>query len=319
MATLCYFCNKQLTENFQQLVNLKSKHSGRPITDYIKKFLGPDFVSHRMIHDESNCICFECLSRIYSYDWMSTKIKDLERELRSLILFTESQFDQIKTETIVLNGNDVLMEDADSKNDVKPSIPMPRSIVVQPSLSVSNNDKSAEPAQSSDAVKKSKPIIVRVVKRVPFLKKPVTAVQPNKAVSKVVPQFESSLHAQIMESSKKFQKIQARKRAKASRKKKIQPKTDEVVIDVIPIKCEFCETVFEHITLLQVIVHFKFNLLNIFGWRKLLGPNSLGQSLNMNKIDIQIAHQYQLYLIIFFSKICFFSFQFPGSFETIPS
>lgn len=92
----------------QNLVETKSKHTKTPIATFIGQLLG-DFVSQRDFNDESNCICSDCLSRIYSYDWMLMKVKEQEKELRTLILKSEASYvaTHIKSEFEFINPTEL--------------------------------------------------------------------------------------------------------------------------------------------------------------------------------------------------------------------
>ena len=83
-----------------------------PIVTFIGQLLG-DFVSQRNVNDESNCICSDCLSRIYSYDWMRLKVKEQEKELRTLILKSEASFvaTHIKSEFEFVNPTELSQVD----------------------------------------------------------------------------------------------------------------------------------------------------------------------------------------------------------------
>ncbi|XP_055326365.1 zinc finger protein 25-like [Sitodiplosis mosellana] len=162
MEVTCYVCNNRTKEWTQNLAETKSKHSGTPITVFITGFL-KDYISLRDINDVTNCICSDCLSRIYSYDWMILKVKEQEREFHMLLMSTEKNFisSRIKTEDLVESkakiANGRKFKDESSK-EVKPV----------------SGTEARQTDTPGDNVKRSKPIVVRVVKRVPFLKsKPV--------------------------------------------------------------------------------------------------------------------------------------------------
>lgn len=171
MEISCYLCNSTIKHWCPNLVETKSKHSGTPIIEFIKKFLN-DYASKRNINDKSNCICSDCLCRIHSYDWMCLKVKEQEREFRTLLLQTEIKFvaNQIKIEHCDINSG-AHFANGRTNGDENKSIDI-------------KTEKKHEPSKATDVVKKSKPIIVRVVKRVPFLKSKPSAqtVQPNKLV-----------------------------------------------------------------------------------------------------------------------------------------
>lgn len=179
MEAICYVCNKRSKSFTKNLTNIKSKHSGTPITELINGFF-KDYVSQRYINDAKNCICADCLARIYSYDWMCLKVKEHEREFHMLLLATENEIisSRVKIEKCVepkeaiVNGRKC---NEDENKDVKP---------VLSSVATPNAGATAE------TVKRSKPIIIRVVKRVPFLKsKPTepTLAKPTASVKPTAP------------------------------------------------------------------------------------------------------------------------------------
>lgn len=118
MEVICYVCNETAKDWRRNLVETKSKHSKTSIATFIKTFL-KDNVSERNVDDESNCICSDCLSRIYAYDWMCINVKKQENELRQLLLKTEMSFmiPHIKSEFEFVNSMD--LAHTDYNHDVK--------------------------------------------------------------------------------------------------------------------------------------------------------------------------------------------------------
>lgn len=90
MDVICYVCNKETTEWYQNFTELKSQHTETPICQFIKTLLA-DFDSVRNIDDESNYICAECLQQIDDYDWIKQQAIEQEAKLRHLLLTTEIQ------------------------------------------------------------------------------------------------------------------------------------------------------------------------------------------------------------------------------------
>lgn len=152
MEVICYVCNKKTKDWRQNFNEIKSKHSGTSIKVFIEKLLN-HFLSQRNLDDETNCICSMCLSLIYAYDWTCMKVIEQEKELRLILLTTEKNLDEsnVKKECTIVDI-DVIK----NGRDVKPSVTKVETPV---------------PVKQVEPVKRSKPIIVRVVKRVPFLKK----------------------------------------------------------------------------------------------------------------------------------------------------
>ncbi|XP_055326323.1 zinc finger protein 569-like [Sitodiplosis mosellana] len=122
MDVICYVCNEETRDWHRNLVETKSKHTKTPIVTFIVQFLD-DYVSQRNVRDESNCICSECLRRIYTYDWMCLKVKEQEKELRTLILKSETSFtsNQIKSEFEFVNPTEMVQVDYDQEDydDIK--------------------------------------------------------------------------------------------------------------------------------------------------------------------------------------------------------
>lgn len=122
MEVICYVCNEETSDWHRNLMETKSKHTKTPIVQFITMFLG-DFMSQRNINDESNCICSECLIRIQSYDWMCVKLKEQEKELRTLILKTESNFTtkHIKQEFEFINSTESVQAESSQgdRKDIK--------------------------------------------------------------------------------------------------------------------------------------------------------------------------------------------------------
>ncbi|XP_031631912.1 gastrula zinc finger protein XlCGF26.1-like [Contarinia nasturtii] len=211
MLQYCYLCNKEGNNWPKNLCEIKSKHSNTPVSVFIEKFL-KDFVSQRNINDESNCLCSDCLSEVYSYDWMTLKLKEQETKLRALLLKSETDF--------VANFH-IKTEDEGSVNGLK------------------NEKKPELPNVVADNAKKSKPIIIRVVKRVPFLKsKPPT----SGTVHSITPV--ATITSGITQSIQK--PIQT-----PGPQKKIK------IIKIKPQVCKYCDAKFKHYVSLET--HMKLH------------------------------------------------------------
>lgn len=253
MEVHCYVCHTKTKKWTQNLVEVKSKHSRTPIAKILSKFLD-DYPTDRNLYHRANCICNDCLSKIYSYDWTCIKAKEQETELRNLLLKTESL---IKAQQFVgdldndganeLPGpmnplNDVvhIIDDEDynhvgqmddkanlkaemansftskstaaaAKTSSQPEIrmtsvrkkfpieeikPKPTAVCdIKPTIEKPMTTTLSQPQQQPttvtpkiEPIKKGKPIIVRVVKRVPFLKSnpSIASSQPNSAATPAV-------------------------------------------------------------------------------------------------------------------------------------
>lgn len=218
MEVICYVCNKRTKKWSKNLTELKSKHSGTPITAFIAKFLD-NYVSLREINDVTNCICSDCLSRIYSYDWMCMKVKEQEKEFHKLLLDTEQKFVSsiIKTEhssDTIANTTNGQTDSADVSIEKKPVV---------------SDDVVSKTKTPGETVKKSKPIIIRVVKRVPFLKSKPT----DGAVATTVP-----LKPAAPPSAKPIKWIPVNEDARSGSYGKLTPKLKKVKV------CEFCNEKF---------------------------------------------------------------------------
>lgn len=196
MMQYCYLCNQAGSNWPTNLREIKSKHSNTPVIVFIEKFLG-SFFSKRNIRDESNCLCSDCLSQIYAYDWSLENVKRQETNLRGIL---------IKTETDIA-ASVIKIEDDDNNgfvNEIKPERP------------------------KVNTVKSSKPIIIRVVKRVPFLKsKP-----PTVPVQDIKPQI--SRPSNLIPIPVPNSGLQRK------------------VIKVKPQVCNYCDAKFRHFESLQV-------------------------------------------------------------------
>lgn len=258
MEIFCYLCNNKTKDWTQNISQIKSKHSGTPVIQYIVQFLG-DFLSHRNLYDERNSLCSGCLSRIYAYDWMVLKAKEQEKVLKQVLIATEKMYanrkfvtgdangEPNKIETVFLNDvkittateNKVKCEEVVTVPDSPPPPPastsalesataLPLPMSVQPSLSSQTPIKPVEP------VKKGKPIIVRVVKRVPFLKSkpkvPLTLKTPVKEESSV-------------KSTSRSDEGSSKTSSKAERQKSPQKPTK--TFEIKPFTCDICEWQFK--------------------------------------------------------------------------
>lgn len=94
---ICYICNNVTKHFHQNLTKIKSTHSKTVISDFVRRFLG-NFLSHRTIDNESNCICGQCLKQIDAFDLTSIKAAKQEEELRNLLLSTELSNNNVKIE-----------------------------------------------------------------------------------------------------------------------------------------------------------------------------------------------------------------------------
>lgn len=265
MMAICYVCNSKSKFFTRNLNEIKSKHSATPIVEFVRRFV-KDYETQRNVANEFNCICNICLSKIYAYDWTCMKAKEQETELRCMLLKTESlwdgnQFDSEglayeQIDTVNENGVIDLIDDGDDdddkkvddkiniKTEVKPAnIEIDRKNEGAASLDVKPiSESTSQPTEASKIIppppKKGKPIIVRVVKRVPFLK-----TKPDAPPSKQTPAILSG------EGSSKPVRQVPIVGTKSSTKKTVAKKSTSS--GGIPI-CKYCDGRFPNDKILQV-------------------------------------------------------------------
>lgn len=322
MEVHCYVCHNKTKNWTPNLVEIKSKHSRTPIAKFLTKFLA-DYPTERNLYHHANCICNDCLSKIYSYDWTCIKAKEQESELRNLLLKTESvikslQFvggpSAVTPEEMQhgpmnpLNGvvhiidaedynNDDQMDDkvnvkaemeiysaaqpppppsaaaavtaaepeiqmapvrkksanVDIKPDpttmcdIKPTIENQATTTLsEPQPQLQKQQQQQQPTNvtpKTEPIKKGKPIIVRVVKRVPFLKANASnaTAQPNTAPT-------TSTSAPSSTNGKAATKETPKTSAKTSPAKKT------ATAKQIPV-CKYCDGRFPNEKILQVCQH----------------------------------------------------------------
>lgn len=91
MNVVCYLCNEPASDWRANFVELYSKHTKTGIIDLFKRFLA-DFPSQRIIDDDSNRICVNCLDKIDDYDLMLATVAEKEITLRRMLFNTERFF-----------------------------------------------------------------------------------------------------------------------------------------------------------------------------------------------------------------------------------
>lgn len=92
----CYICNATSVFYSRNLFKTKSKYSETRICEFVRKFLG-NYPSEREYLAISNsesehCVCIECLNKIDEYDLACMTSKRLEKELRDILVHTETLF-----------------------------------------------------------------------------------------------------------------------------------------------------------------------------------------------------------------------------------
>lgn len=262
MEAICYVCNNKSKLFTRNLNEIKSKHSATPIVEFLRRLV-KDYETRRNVDDEFNCICNMCLSKIYSYDWTCVKAKEQEAELRCMLLKTESLWDENRFDTEdsmfdqidTINENGVIdLIDDDYGNKVNDPVKVeteikPTNIEIEPIIVVAAqidvkpiHQSASQPTEASKITppppKKGKPIIVRVVKRVPFLKS-----QPDATQSKQTPVISTG------EGSSKPVTKPPTVTSKSSAKKTVAKKSTKS--GGIPM-CKYCDGRFPNDRILQV-------------------------------------------------------------------
>lgn len=88
----CFVCNITSVFYVRNLMNAKSQHSETRLCEFIAKFLG-EFQSNRLDNSlDDTLICFQCLNKIDEYDLACVTAQRIEKELREVLLQTESIF-----------------------------------------------------------------------------------------------------------------------------------------------------------------------------------------------------------------------------------
>lgn len=85
---ICFVCGVSSMNCQNNFAQIKTKHSGFPITIFIKKFVRKLILS-RNITDPDNFICQSCLVRINEYDEICVKAKHIEDTLHKMIRTSE--------------------------------------------------------------------------------------------------------------------------------------------------------------------------------------------------------------------------------------
>lgn len=86
---VCFLCNQGSNECEGNIDQLKSQHSGMPIVEIIKKFYR-DLTPRRIIADETNFICVECIIRINEYDYACEMAQRIENDFYDLLVKGEN-------------------------------------------------------------------------------------------------------------------------------------------------------------------------------------------------------------------------------------
>lgn len=86
---VCFLCNLGSDDCEGNIDRLKAQHSGTAIVEIIKKFYR-DLPPRRIIADETNFICIECISRINEYDFACETVQRIENDFHNLLVKGEN-------------------------------------------------------------------------------------------------------------------------------------------------------------------------------------------------------------------------------------
>lgn len=96
---LCFVCSVESKEYETNVSELKSQHSGTSIVEFIKKFFR-DVPPRRIIADETNIICFECIIRMNEYDYACESAKRIEQDFHEMLIQSEAREAEWKSNEI---------------------------------------------------------------------------------------------------------------------------------------------------------------------------------------------------------------------------
>lgn len=86
---VCFLCNMGSDDCEGNIDQLKSQHSETPIVEIIKKFYR-DLAPRRIIADETNFICVDCIIRINEYDYACEMAQRIENDFYDLLVKGEN-------------------------------------------------------------------------------------------------------------------------------------------------------------------------------------------------------------------------------------
>lgn len=124
MTKLCYICNDLVHTWYQNLSQVKLKHSNVSVCTFLKRFLRT-VISNRNVEDDLNCICEQCYDKIRDYDLTRMLVVQKENALRDLFLSTEQLYvgnivNNLKTEQIEISEDPLNESNLESiKNEVE--------------------------------------------------------------------------------------------------------------------------------------------------------------------------------------------------------
>lgn len=80
---ICYVCQTKCFFYQQNIKNIKSKHSNRPVIQFIEIFAKNVNLNRSTLESETSCLCYECIDKIDVYDLAKSTITEIENEMQN--------------------------------------------------------------------------------------------------------------------------------------------------------------------------------------------------------------------------------------------
>lgn len=80
---ICYVCQTKCFFYQQNIKNIKSKHSNRPVIRFIEIFAKNVNLNRSTLESETSCLCYECIDKIDVYDLAKSTIDEIENEMQN--------------------------------------------------------------------------------------------------------------------------------------------------------------------------------------------------------------------------------------------
>lgn len=93
----CYVCDNEINTTVQRSVfDIKSRHSGKPIAELLKRLQNGDGTLRA--HSASNAcvLCDECIEKINAYDEAYQLAERIEKQLKEMIVRTKERYENVK-------------------------------------------------------------------------------------------------------------------------------------------------------------------------------------------------------------------------------
>lgn len=82
----CFVCQTQSFFYYSNILNIKSRHTKRPIIEFIKSFIEISSISFNDdLTSATNCICYECFDKINVYDLAKSTVEQIQKEMYHLL------------------------------------------------------------------------------------------------------------------------------------------------------------------------------------------------------------------------------------------